>query len=269
MMKCLCYLTGLALLLMSCVSIARPEVKVIHAFVALCDNDSQGIARVPDKIGNGDDPGNNLYWGALYGLKTTFKKSADWHLIHSQKPVDKSVLERLVFQYREQPVFLVADAYRGKEIVKAFEDVMASSAGTLAVSVKTDSGQIIEAGKSSDLLVYVGHDVLMDFWDTDILFKRLFSTYPEVQESGSKKEMVILACQSKKYFADALKKAGGFPLVWTRSNLAPESYILEAVLAGWVRDEKGDKLVNRAATAYAKYQKISVKSAKTIFATGW
>ena len=34
----------------------QAEARSIRAFVALCDNDSQGIAPVPPRIGNGDDP---------------------------------------------------------------------------------------------------------------------------------------------------------------------------------------------------------------------
>lgn len=41
----------------------------VHVFVALADN-RQGIAPVPARIGNGQDPANNLYWGARYGIKT-------------------------------------------------------------------------------------------------------------------------------------------------------------------------------------------------------
>ena len=43
---------------------------VIHVVVALCDNANQGIVPVPNKLGDGRDPGSNLYWGALYGLRT-------------------------------------------------------------------------------------------------------------------------------------------------------------------------------------------------------
>jgi hypothetical protein len=50
------------------------ESTVIHVFVALCDNKYQGIVPVPAKIGNGQDPLNNLYWGAAYGIKSFFKK---------------------------------------------------------------------------------------------------------------------------------------------------------------------------------------------------
>ncbi|MGC6431949.1 MAG: hypothetical protein ACON5F_12965 [Jejuia sp.] len=44
---------------------SKPEVKTIHVYVALCDNINQGIVPVPAKLGNGQDPKNNLYWGAM------------------------------------------------------------------------------------------------------------------------------------------------------------------------------------------------------------
>lgn len=47
--------------------------KTIHVFVALCDNANQGIVPVPESLGNGQDPKSNLYWGAIYGLKSYFK----------------------------------------------------------------------------------------------------------------------------------------------------------------------------------------------------
>ncbi|WP_298952106.1 hypothetical protein [uncultured Nonlabens sp.] len=37
------------------------KIKTIHIFVALCDNVNQGIAPVPEKIGNGQDAFNNSY----------------------------------------------------------------------------------------------------------------------------------------------------------------------------------------------------------------
>jgi len=49
------------------------EPKVIHVLVALCDNKYQKIVPVPQAIGNGQDPKNNLYWGAAYGFKTYSK----------------------------------------------------------------------------------------------------------------------------------------------------------------------------------------------------
>ncbi|GAB4337265.1 MAG: hypothetical protein Kow0099_10580 [Candidatus Abyssubacteria bacterium] len=49
------------------------STRTIYVFVALCDNEHQGIFPVPPKLGNGDDPANNLYWGAMYGVKTEMR----------------------------------------------------------------------------------------------------------------------------------------------------------------------------------------------------
>ena len=35
------------------------QTRIIHIYVALCDNESQGIVPVPKKIGNGNDPDNH------------------------------------------------------------------------------------------------------------------------------------------------------------------------------------------------------------------
>ena len=63
----------------------KTGIKTIHVFVALCDNRYQGIVPVPAKIGNGQDAATNLYWGAVYGIKTFFNKSSEWKLIEIKK----------------------------------------------------------------------------------------------------------------------------------------------------------------------------------------
>ena len=102
--------------------------RTIHVFVALADNQNQGIVPVPARLGNGLDPVHNLYWGAAAGVKTFFARSRDWGLLYCRgegnagerdrpKP---SVLERCVFKYRTAEVYLVADAYRGMKFGKRF-----------------------------------------------------------------------------------------------------------------------------------------------------
>src|SRR6266576_3547327 len=54
-------------------SVAESSPRVVHVFVALADNQRQGIIPVPPALGNGRDPQHNLYWGAAYGVKTYFK----------------------------------------------------------------------------------------------------------------------------------------------------------------------------------------------------
>ncbi len=52
------------------------SIKVIHVFVALCDNKYQGIVSVPASIGNGQDPKTNLYWGCKISWLRAGKKTA-------------------------------------------------------------------------------------------------------------------------------------------------------------------------------------------------
>jgi len=51
--------------------------------------------------------------------------------------------------------------------------------------------------------------------------------------------------------------------------MAPEAYTLAAALDGWMAGEPDREIRTRAATAYAKYQKISVGAAQRLFVTGW
>lgn len=88
-------------------------IKTIHILVALCDNKYQGIVPVPAKIGNGQDPAYNLYWGCAFGIKSFFKKSNDWKLLKTAA-VDAVILERLIFKHKTSNTLLIADAYNGQ-----------------------------------------------------------------------------------------------------------------------------------------------------------
>jgi hypothetical protein len=52
---------------------------------------------VPAKIGNGDDPHNNLYWGAAYGVKTFLSKADGWRNLGCEKDISDTILERCEF----------------------------------------------------------------------------------------------------------------------------------------------------------------------------
>jgi hypothetical protein len=97
-------------------------LRTVHVFVALADNQSQGIVPVAPKLGNGEDPERNLYWGSAYGVKTFFARSADWERIKCGEKPKAEILERCVFKYRAANVYLVADAYRGREIRQTILD---------------------------------------------------------------------------------------------------------------------------------------------------
>jgi hypothetical protein len=51
--------------------------------------------------------------------------------------------------------------------------------------------------------------------------------------------------------------------------MAPEAYTLKDALDGWMAGETSEQIRERAARAYAKYQKISMNAALRLFSSGW
>jgi len=236
--------------------------RVIQVFVALADNQHQGIVPVPARLGDGEDPSGNLYWGAAFGVKTFFRRSANWRLVSCARGPKTAILERCVFRHRTGAVYLIADAYRGSQIRTAVTDFLLASAGldpeTLSLGPDT-SGTPLMVGGAADLVAYVGHDAFMDFQVPPIL--------------GNKRQRsraaIILACGSKVYFAPYMKDAGAYPLLWTTGLMAPEAYTLKAALDGWIAREDGRAIRELAAEAYSKYQKCGLLGAQKLFSTGW
>jgi len=231
--------------------------KVIHIFVALCDNEYQGIVPVPAKIGNGRDLNNNLYWGCGYGIRSYFKKSKEWTLLRRYK-IDSIKLERLVFKHKSKAFYLVADAYNGQYIKTCTHDFLNSVSGidkdTLHIDKKT-----IGINGFSQLSAYIGHDGLMDF-DLDDMYSNT---------DHKKRECIILACYSKRYFTDYIKNANATPLVWTTGLMCPEAYTIHDAISGYVLKESNEAIRSRAALAYSTHQKCGLKAASNLLVTGF
>ena len=250
------------------------QIPVVHVYVALADNRHQGIVPVPAKLGNGDDPARNLYWGAAYGVKTFFSSSEDWQLLetHSHAREDKSkadakqddlkgsVLERCLFKYRHADVYLVADAYQGSRIRDAVADFLDAAAGGQpeTIHLNAPARLTLPAGGSSALVVYLGHDGLMDFQ----------AVLPIRQRDHPPPFSIVLACASKTYFGPYLQQASAKPLLWTTGLMSPEAYTLKAALDGWIANEAPEQIRTRAARAYDQYQKCGLSAAMHLFSTG-
>jgi len=232
-------------------------VKTIHVFVALCDNKYQGIVPVPAGIGNGQDHNGNLYWGAGYGVRTYFKKSNEWKLLAARRD-SGIILERLVFKHAVKNYYLIADAYNGQYIKQCTIDFLNSSSGnrkdTLQLGDKT-----LGIGGNASLLAYIGHDGLMDF--------ELSETF--LNTDNIKRDVIILACYSRRFYGPHLRAANVNPLVWTTHLMAPEAYTLHDALTGYVNGETNEEIRGRAAAAYARYQKCSLKAARGLLVTDW
>jgi hypothetical protein len=96
----------------------------------------------------------------------------------------------------------------------------------------------------------------------------LDNAYP-VKKNDAKRETIILACISKRFFSYGIQKAGATPLLWSTGLMSPEAYTLEAAIAGWLNKETGQQIRMRAAQAYDKYQHCGVKTASRLLVTGW
>jgi len=251
-----CLATGASLLAQT----APP--RTVHVFVALADNEHQGIVPVPARLGNGDDPRNNLYWGSAGGVKTFFTRSAEWTVIHCGPGPKSEVLERCIFRHRSADVFMVADAYRGQEIRQTILDFFDAASGNRPETISLPSSSTpakLTAGGGSNLVAYVGHDGLMDFQLSSFAQKK----------NDAHRDTIILACASKQFFRDPVRASGAYPLLWTTGLMAPEAYTLKAALDGWIAGESEEQIRDRAAAAYDKYQKCGMRAAHRLFATGW
>lgn len=232
--------------------------KTIHIFVALCDNKYQGIVPVPTKIGNGQDPDNNLYWGCAYGIRSYFKKSKEWKFLKSEKNINDIVLERVIFKHTSKDYYLVADAYDGKYIKECTVDFLKSSSGIIKDTLNINNETIGILGNSS-LVSYIGHDGLMDF--------QLSESFKNTD--NQKRDVIILACYSKRFFSPHLSNSNVNPLVWSTNLMAPEAYVIHDAITGYVNNEDNQQIRNRAAKAYSKFQKCSEKAAKNLLVTDW
>ena len=233
----------------------RKTQKTIHVFVALCDNKSQGIAPVSKVLGNGNDPENNLYWGAMYGTKTFLKRSRSWEVVLATKDLSGSVLERIVLKHRATGAHLVADAYRGARIKQAVEAFLNAAAGKNP-TILTVGGTALGTHGKANLVAYVGHNGLMDFNATRPT--RLDSSMPAPAA-------IVLACKSKPYFQATLTKLGCKPLLLTTGLMAPEAYTLQSALEAWISGQGAVGMRTSAAKAYNKYQKCGIRGATRLF----
>ncbi len=85
---------------------------------------------------------------------------------------------------------------------------------------------------------------------------------PLPARAGTPKRVAVLACSSERYFGPALQAIGARPIAMTRTFMAPEAYLLDALIDSAARgQDPRDALV----AAYAKYQRIPRKSADSVF----
>lgn len=234
---------------------------VVHIMVPLCDNDNQGIVPVNKQLGDGLNLRTNLYWGAGYGVKSYFKKYGGWKLLSSKIDSVGNVMERVIFYKKNSAgtqIYLVADAYRGDKMKACLHDYFRSLSGWKSGNDSVPH-QKLTLYKDADLLIFNGHDGLMD--DT---LKEYYS------KDSIPRETATIACYAKTFFNPRFENCGAFPLVGTSGLLAPEAYVMDAVIENWALQKSAAEIKNAAGDAYhAKHPSTSTGGARALFTTGW
>jgi hypothetical protein len=238
---------------------------VAHVIVALCDNENQGIVPVSKPLGDGKNPQANLYWGAAYGVRTYFRRHPDYRQLEATWEVGSSVLASSAFHARfdrgssKVDLFVVAEAWDGADMAGAITRFLRFAAGhdTVLVAV-VGRGSPVRAGGDSAVVVFVGHNGLMDM---------PVPTRPLPRPGAAPRSSIVLACASRPYFHDLLRTGGSHPLLLTTGLMAPEAYTLEAALSAFAAGRDPEQVRESAADAYHRYQKCGRNAALRLFST--
>lgn len=216
---------------------AHAAGKKVKVFVALCDNATQGIAPVPAKIGDGNVPAQNLYWGCSDGLSAYFKASKSWKQQPSPATHEEKILERVIFTNSALDCELTAEAWRGSQIsacLQAFEKTLVAG--------------------EHQLVVFIGHNALMDQ-----------PIAPPAQAAAKPCDAIVLCCKSDAYFRERLTTLKVRPILLTQQLMYPGAFLLHDSLIPWSQGKSLTEIRQAAATAYARNQKITQKAALGIF----
>jgi hypothetical protein len=233
---------------------------VAHVIVALVDNEHQGIVPVPASLGNGADPKSNLYWGAMYGVRSWFRRSPDWRMLPVPASTDARVLDRVLFRRdvmrggRRAEALLLAEAWRGDRIADAIAHFLELNRGQHVETLRAGARDV-RFGGASHVVVFIGHNGLMDF------------ETPALQSGAAvadARTSIVLACLSKEYFSKLLAP-DSVPILTTAGLMAPEAYTLDAALTDWFGGGDAAAVRRSSASAYAKYQRTSQRAALRLF----
>lgn len=217
----------------------RPLVVQVH--VPLCDNDIIPCGNA--RLGDGDRPAGNLYWGTTEGTVGWFGRrrggwtqvlASDGAAVGLPEVLDLRVWRRTITTPRawrakgapaRYPLYVVAFAWRGERIDDALARWAADVHGRGGTAIALPDGTTLAAGGDAQLVAYVGHNRFMDLgaFDWDAL-----ATGADSRPRGA----IGIACHTAVYVQDVLPGPGRVPLLFTRDFLLASSAALEgAVLA--------------------------------------
>jgi hypothetical protein len=235
----------------------RPLVVQIHA--PLCE---ASILRCGNaRLGDGDNPASNLYWSTTPGFGAWFKRrGGGWKKLVDQAAgdtYDPDVLAQVVYRrtirtpraWRERgaperyPLYLVVAGWRGSAIDRALAAYARELSGQGARTIALGDGTTIDAGGAAQLVVYSGHNRLMDVDHFDW-------PAPAERPIGT----IAIACLTQDYMADDVPAPTRVPLLMTRDFLFANAAPVEGAVLAFARGGDYRAIRRAAAAAYAGVQ---------------
>ena len=253
----------------------KPLVVTLH--VALCDN--RVIACGNRRLGNGDAPSGNLYWGGGSGVRAWFDAMKSYTRVYLDRGDGKRVLERVVYHHRVKSpsvlwrkmgvtkpfdVLVVGLAYRGLSISRAMgsflQDVSTSQAQTLKIKKTGRVRWKVRFRGGSHVVGYLGHNHLMDVKKSRYKWPR----FTRKQHIG----YFALACRSAPYLAPRLTRPKTHALTLTHVLMYPGAFTAYGLIRGVARGASVKKVFLRGVRWYARKQNRPVRKVRWYFTHG-
>ncbi|MBN2719039.1 MAG: hypothetical protein JXX14_24540 [Deltaproteobacteria bacterium] len=264
-------------------AVGKPLVATVY--VALCDNDSQGIIPVKNpSICNGDDPERNIYWtgnGIAGYLKShgwkRVKSNSNGHGINGDSIIIRQdVWQKRVFAGqglrqngapRSFNAYVVAKAYRGSRIHDAMKHYFEAIHFDSAENIELPDGKDIAAAGQSHIVGYIGHDYLMDAPSGTAAFMDLTSARHH-RTSVLSKGTFALACISNEYVRPFVSYSNVYILAMNNFLTYPSAWTVGGIIDGIAAGGSGKTIYRSAATQFSRGQKCGMKWALKAFSFG-
>ena len=226
----------------------------IEVHVALCDNDSQGIAPVRNpRICNGDDPERNIYWGTGGGLAGYLKK-ARWKRLQYEKTENPEILLRAGWKKRFSPggalrergiekridVVITGLAYRGANIESAMKGFLRA--------VHRDRPCRGAGCGTPHLIGYIGHDYFLDVFDERRLMRAARG------DSSLRKGVFALSCLGNTYIRPAITRPNAHILLLNKHLTYPGAWTVGGIAAAVAKGRSARGIHREASRFFAEGQ---------------
>jgi len=237
-------------------SIRRRGYLAVTVHVGLADTAS---SRVPERFGDGEHPGTNLTWGALYGVDTHLPNSAGWDRVYGDDGGGGPILRRSVFRRpcqataawrargvdRPFEIYLLANAWPHAHLrtamVQPLRELLAGETTTIRIGQHE-----IGFGGAGDVAGYIGpNPMLTAYWDA-------FAGLPRRPSDGERG--VFYACpRSAVVLHAACVDHGLYPLLFTRTSVPPEGYLVSGLMDALGAGVLDAGLLDAVAAAYVRH----------------